>query len=216
MVQYKTTSLFKDRSIDPLFPSLVFKSQLADISICDSLEKTVMKMWKKKEGPLVEKDMFVTNDNLNELPDFKELSDIILEESRDVLDTFRVVRTSHYISSMWASVSTGNNMHHKHVHPNNFLSGVFYVKIPDKCGPIVFSDPRPGAEMIQPDYADRSIYNAGKVTMHPKAGQLMFWQSFLPHSVERAESRDKNLRIAIPFNVMIKGPVTSYTLKHEF
>jgi uncharacterized protein (TIGR02466 family) len=216
MTTYSTTQLFKERVIDPLFPSLVFKSQLIDTSLCKNLEKTITAMWKKKDGPLLEKEVFVTFDNMQDNYEFQELCSIVLEESRDILDTLRISRESHYISGMWGNLSTGNHIHHKHIHPNSILSGVFYVKAPDNCGPLVFSDPRPAFEIMQPDYTSRDMYNAGKVTMQPKQGQLLFWQSGLPHAVQRSTSDKKVPRISVAFNIMIKGECTAYTMKYKF
>jgi uncharacterized protein (TIGR02466 family) len=218
MTTYSTTQLFKDRGIDPLFPSLVFKSELIDKTLCKKLEKTITKMWKKNDGPMNEKEIFVTYDNMNENKDFQELCSIVLEESADILDTLKIVRDSHYISAMWGNVSTGNHIHHKHIHPNSLLSGVFYVKTPEDCGLLAFSDPRPAFEMLQPDYSEYNLYNSGKVTMQPKEGQLIFFNSALPHAVQRSENptNRKQVRISVPFNIMIKGKCTQYGIKGTF
>ncbi len=40
--------------------------------------------------------------------------------------------------------------HRLHSHRNNFLSGVYYVRVPPGAGSINFYDPRPQAGVIRP------------------------------------------------------------------
>jgi hypothetical protein len=212
-----TNALVFDRTIDQLFSSLLFKSKLEDIVLCNKLEKSILNLWKQADGLVIRDNHYISKDNIHELPEFKELCDIILLESQDVLDYFKIVKDEHYISAMWANATTKDNVHHKHVHPNSLISGVFYVRANKGCGPIVFSDPRPGAEMLQPDYyGQRNAINCGKVTVPPETGNLFFFNSWLPHSVERATVENEDLRISISFNIMIKGPVRTYTMRYDF
>lgn len=42
----------------------------------------------------------------------------------------------------WATMHYGGIGHLAHTHPDNLLSGVYYVQLPVDCGPIIFRDPR--------------------------------------------------------------------------
>jgi len=199
-----------------LFPSLVFQGKINDDSLCDRLEEYLLSLWKNKEGIFAEEEGFTSHDNLNDKPELKELSDIVLKESNFILNFFKVKRDSHFITSMWANISRGRNMHLKHIHPNSFLSGVFYVKTPKDCGQLVITDPRPGSEVIQPDYHERDVYNCGKYHIIPEKGNIHFWQSWLPHCVEKAYSKSEENRICIAFNIMIKGKAVNPTQRYDF
>jgi len=63
-------------------------------------------------------------DDLYDLPEMKELVDVIMAETGKVLDAFAVKRDSHYITSMWANITHPNHRQDIHVHPNCFLSGL--------------------------------------------------------------------------------------------
>src|SRR3546814_1269937 len=55
-------------------------------------------------------------------------------------------RSSFEVTGCWANINPQTGMNPAHMHPNNFLSGVYYVSLPGDTGEIVFSDPRPRSE----------------------------------------------------------------------
>jgi uncharacterized protein (TIGR02466 family) len=152
-------------------------------------------------------------DNIEHNDSIKELYSIIMEESRNILDYLHVVRDSHYVSEMWSSVASDQI---GHVHSNSILSGVFYISATEKSAPIAFTDPRPSFLMLQPDYSERNVFNGGRAAFVPKAGQFMFWNSALTHSVEGEDEEVLADRISISFNIKIVGTCTAYTMKHKF
>ena len=97
-----------------LFPSLVFKGLIDDHTVIDRASEQVNSLKKSKIGSLT-REKFTTDDNLHELPQFAELTEIILEETRQVLDFYAVVRETHYITNMWAH-STANGHRHSFIH----------------------------------------------------------------------------------------------------
>jgi len=48
-------------------------------------------------------------DDLYDLPEMKELVDVIMSETGKVLDAFALKRDSHYITSMWANITHPNH-----------------------------------------------------------------------------------------------------------
>jgi uncharacterized protein (TIGR02466 family) len=110
-----------------------------------------------------------------------------------------------------ADITNANHRHSSHIHPNCILSGIFYVRTPKDCGPIVFSDPRPAARVFEPDYFSMNDYNSGVCSIQPQAGEMIIWPSWLPHGVEVGNCALDEDRISIAFNIMIKGAVKSST-----
>ncbi len=78
-------------------------------------------------------------------------------------------RTPH----QWATVHRAGMHHMRHSHPDNVVSGVYYVSVPDDAGPIVLEDPRGGG---RPPFDDR-------FTFVPKEGDLVLFPSWLMHEV---------------------------------
>jgi uncharacterized protein (TIGR02466 family) len=88
----------------------------------------------------------------------------------------------------WATVNQGCIGHLQHTHPNHLVSGVFYVSMPKRAGPILFRDPRGPLQPFD-DY----------ITIHPKVGELLLFPSWLPHEV--TATPDDEPRISIAFNM---------------
>jgi len=209
------TLTISKKEVLTVFPTNIFKGTLDDTSLCDKLEKSIRKLHRNKNGPHVEKNEFVSYDNIYDNEEFKDLNRIVLEESNEILNFYRVVRDDHYISAMWANITTQNNKHMLHIHPNSYLSGIIYVKAPLNCGNTTFSDPRPAARMMEPDYYEFNNNNSGVFRIKPSKGDILFWPSWLPHGVEKGSNQGTD-RVVVAFNVMIKGRATYPTNRIEW
>lgn len=199
-----------DKKVISAFPSLIFKGRLNDLSLCDEVEKVLYSLRDRKEGSF-EAGNFVTNDNLQELPELANLSRVIIDESEEVLDFFGVIRDGHYISNMWGNITDPNHRHMIHIHPNCLYSGIFYIKTPKDCGPTVFSDPRPGARILEPNYTQLNETNAGVFMNMAEKGGFLMWPSWLHHGVERGFCNVDEDRIVVAFNIMIHGTINTKT-----
>ena len=111
----------------------------------------------------------------------------------------------------WPNVNFKGDYHNLHNHPHSWLSGTYYLNVPDQSdaetfrsdlnpGAISFFDPRPQANM-------NSINNDGQFDPEfriiPEEGDLFIWPSFLHHLVH------PNLvdvpRLSLSFNVNLKN-----------
>jgi uncharacterized protein (TIGR02466 family) len=199
-----------NKNILTLFPSQLYKSTVSDLSMCSDIAKKLIHLRDTTEGTLDSYGGFTTTDQLQHEPEFLELARLIWEEAGEILDVQSVVRDSHYITSMWGNVNPPNHMHMMHVHPNSYLSGLIYINAPEDCGFTVFGDPRPGARMFEPNYNKVSVATSGAFLFPPKTGTMLFWNSWLPHGVERGNNTTDD-RIVVAFNIMIKGKITTRT-----
>jgi uncharacterized protein (TIGR02466 family) len=209
------TFVLNNKEAKSIFPTHIFKGTLNDLSLCDSIEKSVRKLHRTKNGSHVKPNSFISYDNLHESEDFKSLCELVLNEANDVLNFYQIVRDGHYISAMWANITTENHRHMLHIHPNSLLSGIIYIKTPPNCGFTTFSDPRPAARMLQPDYHQLNETNAGVFMNKPSKGDLLFWPSWLPHGVEKGDNQGTD-RIVVAFNIMIRGCATLATNRMEW
>jgi uncharacterized protein (TIGR02466 family) len=203
-----------DREVIQLFPTCLFTGKVSDMTICDRLEKSLRAMKQKKLG-IEDPNFYTTPDNISTLPEMKEFCDVVLSEAAQVLDVLCVKRDAHYISNMWANITHPNHRHAMHIHPNCLLSGIMYVKAPDGCGETQFSDPRPGARVLEPSFTEMNKFNMGQFLVAPEKGRLLMWPSYLPHAVERGNADVKEDRIVIAFNIMIRGTIDNRTAHLE-
>lgn len=212
----KSKKVLQNAAMLSLFPTPVVRGKIPDLTLCNRLEKAVKQLEKDREG-IFEKGVFTTDDDLaTKSKPFKDLSSVVLAESKQFADWLHLKRDSLYITGMWANVTTLHHRHPVHIHPNAYISGVMYVKTPEKCGNIAFVDPRAGARVFEPNYSMMNEYNSGVISYPPEKGDMFLWPSWLPHSVEKGFCDDDlEERIAIAFNVQMVGSITTRTAKLE-
>ncbi len=104
------------------------------------------------------------------------------------------------IIGCWASISAIRTRHQAHTHPNNYLSGVYYVQVAEGADSITVDDPRPQAMTIAPPTRVNTPENARKMHLSVKTGTLLMFPSWLPHSVEINKSSEE--RISVAYNLM--------------
>ena len=76
----------------------------------------------------------------------------------------------------------------RHNHAPNQLSGVYYVRVPDKSGNILFFDER--RTKTVPDTSSTLVADLSKssYTVNPPEGMLLLLPSWLDHTVEQHRS----------------------------
>ena len=103
------------------------------------------------------------------------------------------------LDSLWINVLEPGGAHPAHIHPHSVISGTYYVEVPDGAGAIRFEDPRLGLMMASPPRRKRADrVNRPFITMAPRPGMLLLWESWLRHDVPINESESE--RISISFN----------------
>ena len=200
-----------------LFASPVFMSEILDTELLDNTVSSILELRDCNEG-IETYGSWVTRDDLQDLPKFKELTSVLMEEAARALDILTIKRDSHYISCMWANIAPVGTAHMEHIHANSMYSGVVYLQSPEGSQPTIFADPRPGAQMLQPDYENPNpnILGARWSTAGERGGICIF-PSWLPHSVQPVPATDSNIeRITLSFNIMVKTDINNFTKKVSF
>jgi|TARA_R100000030_G_scaffold59099_2_gene44375 uncharacterized protein (TIGR02466 family) len=107
------------------------------------------------------------------------------------------------ITGMWGIVNPPGSSNKLHNHPYNFMSGVYYLQVPEDSGRIVFHDPKPQAEVLSPPRVENhSIHVAHRVNFKPQNGTLLLFPSYVNHEVEENNSQED--RIIVSFNINFK------------
>jgi uncharacterized protein (TIGR02466 family) len=96
------------------------------------------------------------------------------------------------LDSLWVNLLKSGGHHSGHIHPHSILSGTFYVEVPPGSGCIRFEDPRLPLMMAAPRRPDTFI------TVEPRPGLLLMWESWLRHEV--LPSTGSGERLSISFN----------------
>ncbi len=110
----------------------------------------------------------------------------------------------------WANVNRFGDYHDPHNHPHAYLSGTYYVRVPEaqealrtrkdaRPGAISFYDPR-GAVNMTAIRDDPQI--EAEHTIRPEAGEILLWPAFVQHFVH--PNLAKEPRVSVSFNVVLK------------
>lgn len=146
-----------------------------------------------------------TEQTLHEFDEFKELVTIFETASRSVLDRLEVEYDEIAITGCWANMNPRGAFHIAHSHPNNFLSGIYYVMAEPGGDAVTFHDPRPQPEIIAPQLKNTNDYNATMQSVSVRPGRLVVFPAWLVHSVPANQS--DQIRISISFNIMFPSYV---------
>jgi len=104
------------------------------------------------------------------------------------------------LDSLWVNLLKPGGHHSAHIHPHSILSGTFYVEVPDGSGPIRFEDPRLPMMMAAPvRLADAPEELQPFVSIEPRPGLLLLWESWLRHEVMPATTKGDRLSISFNF-----------------
>ena len=135
--------------------------------------------------------------SLNDLPKrdpaFAELAKLLTRHATKFADecAFDLARKPK-LDSLWANLLKSGGQHSGHIHPHSIISGTFYVEVPKGSGDIRFEDHRLPLMMSAPPRADTFI------TVQPRPGLLLMWESWLRHEV--LSGTGKGDRLSISFN----------------
>jgi uncharacterized protein (TIGR02466 family) len=95
----------------------------------------------------------------------------------------------------WANVHDHGGFNQAHFHRNTLLSGCYYLTVPGGAGPIVFKEPRPGANLS--GFSGKGINCCDDFKFQPKEGQLIIFPNWLEHYVEINASEASRASIAM-------------------
>jgi uncharacterized protein (TIGR02466 family) len=199
------------------FPTLVFRIDLPDAEALNERLMALISEVKKADGDGIEKSNsrylggWHSRGLLHKLPGFELIVGYIHNAGERISGDLRYDETlALRISSMWTIVNPPGAFNLAHVHPGCLWSGVYYVKTPDACGKISFTDPRTANVMSKPKYTPKHRVPRmcwSKVSFEPVAGRMLVFPSWLYHAVEpnRATPTDgsglKGDRVIISFNL---------------
>jgi uncharacterized protein (TIGR02466 family) len=158
----------------------------------------------------------VTSNNnyiLNE-PEMKELHDFVLANVQLYID--KVMKPKYevkpFITQSWLNYTKKGEFHHKHEHPNSFISGVLYINTDSTKDKITFH--RSGYKQIQLSTDNFDVFNSDSWWFNVKTGGIVLFPSSLTHHVEDVIADET--RISLAFNTFIKGTIGDNRSLTEF
>lgn len=144
-----------------------------------------------------------TPQDLHRRPEFAEFIRLVETAARGVARFLQIDQYPMAVTGCWANVNPPGAYHLMHHHPNNYLSGVYYVTIPPGGSRIEFQDPRNQASMIMPKPRDYTKFTANGANAEARAGRMVLFPAWLKHTVPANQGNED--RISISFNLMFNN-----------
>jgi uncharacterized protein (TIGR02466 family) len=107
------------------------------------------------------------------------------------------------ITQSWCNYTERGGWHHKHAHPNSFLSGIFYPQANREIDKISFY--RTGFQQIKLTPENWNMWNSESWWFEVDTGDLILFPSSLEHMVETVQSDE--MRISLSFNTFPVGNI---------
>jgi len=108
------------------------------------------------------------------------------------------------ITQSWLNYTENGEFHHRHMHPNSFISGVMYIQTDDNLDRIYFYE---GSKPIIKIYStEYNVHNSDSWYFKSVTGQLLLFRSSLEHMVENRPNVDST-RISLSFNTFFTGSI---------
>jgi uncharacterized protein (TIGR02466 family) len=193
--------MFRDKSVLPLFPSNVWVHDL-EPSVFEAMNERVRARIEELIDPRPDIEpgqTWQTRNDLQDDPAFAELLEIAHQAIDGVLEFLQAERLPMEVTGAWANINPPGSPHRPHVHPNNYLSAVYFVHSPPGADTITFYDPRERAAMITPQFTKLTKHNSLSINVEARTGRLAVFPAWLKHSVLPNESREERITFAMNF-----------------
>lgn len=186
--------------IQPLFPTPIGFFDL-DRVLSDSELEYIKQLPQRS-------NMGNTSSADNYILEHTQLLELKMFFDQAVSDYFHKVYSPKYqvdlrITQSWANYTNTGQFHHKHEHPNSFVSGVFYVDTDPEQDRIYFY--RSGYQQIKFLTENWNEFNSESWWFTAEPNKLLLFPSHLTHMVETKQG--ENTRISVSFNTFPVGTV---------
>ena len=193
-----------------LFVTRLYEAELGDPALLGELAHSIRTLAKDDEaGRGWSKEHrysgYTSYASLNDLPRrdpaFADLAKLLTRHAIKFADECAFdLRRKPKLDSLWANLLKSGGHHSGHVHPNSIISGTFYVEVPNGSGAIRFEDPRLPLMMSAPPRQKEAPEGLQPfVSVEPRPGLLLMWESWLRHEVLPGSGRGERLSISFNF-----------------
>jgi len=189
-------------TIHQLFPDPLYFSKL-DRVLTEKELKTIAqykKETKKNGGNNRTKDSYVL--------EHKSLKNLKKDLNKKVIDYFNKIICSNssiipYITQSWINYIKNNEFHHRHSHPNSYISGIFYIDADKEVDKVDFFKLSDRTLKLHP--TQFNIFNSTSIGYPIQGGDVLLFPSSLEHGVDN--KKGTNIRISLSFNIFFKGVI---------
>ena len=96
----------------------------------------------------------------------------------------------------WFNESVENQFQEFHTHASNVISAVYYLRVPEGSGDIVFKDPKHPDMNPLKNITELNDLNFATVNFEPIEKRLIICRSYLPHMVKPGKNKIGRISVA--------------------
>jgi uncharacterized protein (TIGR02466 family) len=193
-----------------LFATKLYEAEIADEGLLVDLAHSIRTLasddgagrrWSKEHGYNGYTSYASLNDLSHRDPAFADLAKQLARHAGSFAEkcAFELARKPK-LDSLWVNMLRGPGHHSAHIHPHSIISGTFYVEVPAGSGRIRYEDPRLPLMMAAPTRRSDAPEDLQPfVTVQPRPGLLLLWESWLRHEVLPGAGRGERLSISFNF-----------------
>jgi uncharacterized protein (TIGR02466 family) len=191
-----------------LFVTQLYEREIGDDALLKELAHSIRSLaqddeagrrWSKEHAYPGYTSYASLNDLPRRDPSFAELSKLLTRHARAFAREL-AWEAKPKLDSLWVNLLKGGRHHSAHIHPHSVISGTLYVEASPGAGAIRFEDPRLPQMMAAPPRAEDAPEEMQSfVTVEPRHGLLLMWESWLRHEVLAGRGRGERLSISFNF-----------------
>ena len=188
-----------------MFPTVLWRAELAS-SLHTRIKRRIfsdLDELRGNEPPVGPGRTWQSSRTLHHRETFRELVAVIEGAADCFLDYLKIKYRRILVTGCWININAPGATHGIHSHPNNFLSGIYYLKVPPGADTVNFCDPRHQTSILRPPVTELTADNADQIVIKVDDGTLLLFASWLAHSVDANQSDER--RITLSFNLMFSS-----------
>ena len=186
-----------------LFVTKLYEAELGDDALLHDLARSIRELanddaagvrWSKEHLYSGYTSYASLNDLPKRDPAFADLAKLLTRHAaRFAAECGFEASRKRRLDSLWVNLLKSGGHHSGHIHPHSIISGTLYVEVPSGSGAIRFEDPRLPLMMAAPPRSETFV------TVEPRPGLLLMWESWLRHEVLPGTGRGERLSISFKF-----------------
>ena len=191
----------------PLFTSPVFTIDKPEyLEVTRKISKKFISQ-RKEEVDLNPNYPVYMTEAINQDPEMLEFSNLVAQIAWELLKSqgYLMQAFNTYFTEMWCQEHHNMSSMDRHIHGNGaVISGFYFLDCPENSCRILFHDPREAKVITNlPEFdMNDSTHASNIINFTPKEGQIIFTNSWLPHSFTKNEAKEP-MRF-IHFNIAVE------------
>ncbi len=198
-------SEFEGSDLLSMFPTFVWKAQLKQ-EAQERIDKAILERLRESRKSTLRLHPgsgWQSAQDLHTAEELRELVQCVHAMAERIFEFLKIGHEGFEITSCWANALPPGASHQTHAHPNNYLSGIYYVRTFEGANTVNFHDPRIQAGVVRPPVTQLTSENADQVVVQVEDGTLLLFPAWLEHSVDANQSDEE--RISVSFNIMFSS-----------